>query len=226
MTVRSFDPPAAASEQLAQLRQHGCVLHTSFWTYDEGDETRGDETLAKEALLARFDEMLAENAAFRAGMPPGTRTFELRRTGEPTPGRIGLDDLLGPAFDAATNELRLFTFPPDYKARSANDYDHLPRALLNPPYTLRLPGLPDWPKSAEQEPAYHAAFHEALRAYVEGVVGISLLGLDAVQPVVHRWSTEWTNYFDAGREWWGTFCWTIQRPADRVIVVLLASSTD
>ena len=26
---------------------------------------------------------------------------------------------------------------------------------------------------------------------------------------IRKWSTDWSNYFDAGNEWWGAFLWTL-----------------
>lgn len=26
---------------------------------------------------------------------------------------------------------------------------------------------------------------------------------------IRKWSTDWSNYFDAGKEWWGAFLWTL-----------------
>lgn len=43
---------------------------------------------------------------------------------------------------------------------------------------------------------------------------------------IYRWETDWSNYFDAGREWWGTFLWTIQRPGSSNIAVIAGSTTD
>ena len=41
-----------------------------------------------------------------------------------------------------------------------------------------------------------------------------------------EWTTDWSNYFDAGREWWGTACWSVyDRRLDR-FAVLFASATD
>jgi len=43
---------------------------------------------------------------------------------------------------------------------------------------------------------------------------------------IFSWSTDWSNYFEAGHEWWGAFWWTI-RPAGLLrFVVVGASSTD
>ena len=43
---------------------------------------------------------------------------------------------------------------------------------------------------------------------------------------VYRWSTDWSEYFDEGREWWGTLCLTVyDKTLDR-FVVIMASATD
>ena len=227
-TVSAIPPTDAATIFLERFRRDGGVLQTSFFTYDADDDPPDVEALSRQALLLRFEQMDAENAAFRAQLPPGTRAFELRRT----PGmalvatRTTFATILGAAFDVNSAELRLFSFGADYKSRSSNDYEGLPRALLDPPYGVRVPGAREWPKTLAEEPAYHLAYGKVLRAYVEEVLGVSLFERDPAPPVCLRWSTDWTNYFDAGREWWGTFCWTLLRPADRVVIVLMASSTD
>ena len=43
---------------------------------------------------------------------------------------------------------------------------------------------------------------------------------------VFRWSTDWSEYFDDGREWWGAGCWTVYDPALDRFAVILASATD
>ncbi len=46
-------------------------------------------------------------------------------------------------------------------------------------------------------------------------------GLEAFE-----WTTDWSDYFDDGREWWGTLCLTVyDRSLDR-FAVILASATD
>ena len=43
---------------------------------------------------------------------------------------------------------------------------------------------------------------------------------------VFEWSTDWSDYFEDGHEWWGAMCYTVyDRSMDRY-AVLLASSTD
>ncbi len=43
---------------------------------------------------------------------------------------------------------------------------------------------------------------------------------------VCEWSTDWSDYFDAGHEWWGAACWSVYDPHAGRYAVLLASSTD
>ena len=49
-------------------------------------------------------------------------------------------------------------------------------------------------------------------------------GTDGLE--VYEWTTDWSNYFEAGHEWWGTACWSVyDRRMDRYIVIM-ASATD
>ena len=43
---------------------------------------------------------------------------------------------------------------------------------------------------------------------------------------VYQWTTDWSDYFDEGREWWGTLCLTVYDKAMDRFAVLLASATD
>ena len=49
-------------------------------------------------------------------------------------------------------------------------------------------------------------------------------GTDGLE--VYKWTTDWSEYFDDGHEWWGTLCLTVfDKSLDR-FVVILASATD
>ncbi len=49
-------------------------------------------------------------------------------------------------------------------------------------------------------------------------------GTDSLE--VFEWTTEWSDYFDEGHEWWGTLCLTVyDKTLDR-FVVIMASATD
>ena len=43
---------------------------------------------------------------------------------------------------------------------------------------------------------------------------------------VYEWTTDWSNYFDDGHEWWGTACWSVYDKQSNRYVVIMASTTD
>ena len=43
---------------------------------------------------------------------------------------------------------------------------------------------------------------------------------------VYEWTTDWSNYFDDGHEWWGAACWSVYDAHLNRFVVLFASATD
>lgn len=43
---------------------------------------------------------------------------------------------------------------------------------------------------------------------------------------VYEWSTDWSNYFDDGHEWWGAACWSIYDSSLDRYAVMMASTTD
>ena len=79
-------------------------------------------------------------------------------------------------------------------------------AYLDPPYSLS--GTP-----AER----NAAFYDALDLLFDGM---------RKDCTIFRWSDASSNYFDCGREWWGTYFWTVHVTGTDRIVGLVASATD
>ncbi len=43
---------------------------------------------------------------------------------------------------------------------------------------------------------------------------------------IYEWTTDWTSYFDAGHEWWGTACWSVYDKRMNRFVVIMADATD
>ncbi|HEX5324292.1 MAG TPA: hypothetical protein VFW40_10935 [Capsulimonadaceae bacterium] len=41
-----------------------------------------------------------------------------------------------------------------------------------------------------------------------------------------EWSTDWSSYFDAGKEWWGAHLCTVANPTRNLLIGIGASSTD
>ncbi len=79
-------------------------------------------------------------------------------------------------------------------------------AFSSPPYGVRV--------SAEET----AELFEKINAFVLGGISSS--------SVIYRWPTGWSNYFEAGDEWWGSFPWTFANPGTSNVVTLAASATD
>jgi hypothetical protein len=46
------------------------------------------------------------------------------------------------------------------------------------------------------------------------------------QSIIYEWPVDWSNFFVAGQEWWGSYLWTFASPGTHQIVVLAASTTD
>ena len=49
-------------------------------------------------------------------------------------------------------------------------------------------------------------------------------GTDGIE--VYKWTTDWSDYFDDGHEWWGTLCLTVYDKALDRFAVIMASATD
>lgn len=43
---------------------------------------------------------------------------------------------------------------------------------------------------------------------------------------IYKWSTDWSDYFDDGHEWWGALCYTVYDKAADRFAVIMASATD
>lgn len=43
---------------------------------------------------------------------------------------------------------------------------------------------------------------------------------------IYSWPTDCSNYFDDGKEWWGSFFWTVYNPTKNWYVGIAASTTD
>lgn len=78
-------------------------------------------------------------------------------------------------------------------------------AFSNPPYPLRLSG-----ESAEE------LFRRVNKLLFGDLSGWS----------ISRWSTNWSDYFIYGLEWWGAFLWTLVRKDCELAIWLGASTTD
>nr|MCR5263173.1 hypothetical protein [Clostridiales bacterium] len=49
-------------------------------------------------------------------------------------------------------------------------------------------------------------------------------GTDALD--IYEWTTDWSDFFDAGHEWYGACCWSVYDKSMNRYVVMLVSATD
>ena len=49
-------------------------------------------------------------------------------------------------------------------------------------------------------------------------------GIDGLE--VFGWTTDWSDYFDEGHEWWGSLCLTVYDQTLGRFVIIMAAATD
>ncbi|MBR3358990.1 MAG: hypothetical protein IKG46_14310 [Solobacterium sp.] len=58
------------------------------------------------------------------------------------------------------------------------------------------------------------------------IVNRTLFPMGTDHLVIYSWTTDWSDYFDDGHEWWGAACWSIYDPQMERYAVILVSATD
>lgn len=95
--------------------------------------------------------------------------------------------------------------------------------LLEPPYGLNLKfyhnyGTPEYYDEKRRE---YSAIYEMFLNYF-----ILLSEYKKDDLIIYSWSDDWSNFFDAGKDWWGTYYCTVYNKQNNTIIVLGASETD
>ncbi|MBO9204947.1 MULTISPECIES: hypothetical protein [Niastella] len=147
--------------------------------------------------------------------------------------QISNRDFLGPQFDLTNNKLLIkgvqnfyniyFYYDTDEDEKNAIDFNKISNqfnfretdgvsgafcgAFLEPPYAIKIGS------SIFEHGKYFLDFCD-------------LLFSDLANIEVYRWSVDSSNYFDAGKEWWGAHFWTIYNPAKNIYIGAIASTTD
>lgn len=135
-------------------------------------------------------------------------------------------------------EVRAEPFPWNLDIGKAKARQIDPAALFHVPENLQKNrvgrwsydcGLPD-PLKGEQIP-YWYAFWETPHTSGYGPdefrkVNSVLFPEGTDELEVYEWTTDWSNYFDDGREWWGTACWSAYDKRMNRYVVIMAATTD
>jgi hypothetical protein len=64
------------------------------------------------------------------------------------------------------------------------------------------------------------------RAALFANINRRVLGTAPESAEIFSWATDWSNYFDAGLEWWGAFFWTVRASGSSRFVAIGVSATD
>ena len=91
--------------------------------------------------------------------------------------------------------------------------------------TWSIPNV-DGYKAAFFHPPHGLGGSEHAKAELFSRINRYVLGSDRERGEIFSWSADWSNYFEAGHEWWGAFYWTIRSANSRRLVVVGASTTD
>ena len=119
--------------------------------------------------------------------------------GKPQAKQLSVDDFVGIELEKENLDIT------DYRKMG------LAHALLEPPYGLGLK------KNVEK-------YTYLYKVFVQDFLGINNRNKNSF--TIYEWSDDWSNYFDDGKEWWGTYYWTIFNRNTNTIIVVGGSSTD
>ena len=205
-------------------------------------ESTPDEPLAK--LLANYEAL--GGVIQHVLISPGT-------SGQPSAAyhraaALFTFDVLARRLDAYFENLLQH---PDYRGRHRNDFFTIrvnadlltgrpisPNEFVGPRWDRRqrqLTGSHEMTGYAYAffDPPYNLYDHGPARGYRAAqaadlfcALTDSLFGGFPDSLVIYEWSADCSNYFDDGREWWGTFFWTVEVPGSGRLVGVVASSTD
>lgn len=115
----------------------------------------------------------------------------------------------------------------DYENQPVNIRNYegckLAYALLEPPYGLNIE-IGGKRGSDEYCDLRTKKFTALYRMFLDDFVLLSEYKKEDL--VIYSWSDDWSSFFDAGKEWWGTYFWTVYNKKNNTIIVIGASESD
>jgi hypothetical protein len=198
--MHEFSPNAESAASLVEYRERGGVLDYVFLRPGGAAAASQSHKAAALAGIAAIDRRLESWAVSHASERyPVDSFFRLKWDESKLSG--------GPvAFTMFWGTDDVKPKPIGQHAWSIPDVDGYKTAFFHPPYGLRG-------SDHEKEDLF-----ERINAFV--------LGSDPTGCEIFSWSTDWSNYFDAGKQWWGAFYWTVRPVGSDWFAVIGASSTD
>lgn len=148
--------------------------------------------------------------------------------------KINLEHFLGPYFDLEEQKplmrgkLRNDTlnayFPFDSEETLANKVDINSRREI---YRKKYPENKGSFIYAFMEPPYSIRLGKDIKQRGEYLLDFMNFFFDDLNTIeVYAWNTDCSKIFDAGKEWWGSYFWTVYNPVKNRYIGILASETD
>jgi len=215
---------------LKRFANAGGVVEFLFFECEATQDNIASEATHRRAILAGMD-FIRQRSDEQLNMPSGTFRSEssdypqISFDKELMTGirgrRIDYIEFLGPRYSIERKGLivrgkeKLLNVNFFYKdpARQRNilpevedDRKGFAYAFSSPPYPIHL--------KAEE---LGELLEKFLTVVLGGVSGNSL---------IFQWPTNWSNFFETGDEWWGSFLWSFANPSSQQIAVIAASASD
>lgn len=141
---------------------------------------------------------------------------------EPVGQHVSFEEFLGTGFDIQADQLKLFSYNPQSRILYHSVTDGFAKALLDPPHSIGRNGDPANPEYLLQLTQH---LTQMLRDYLREILHLENFR-ETDHLVIYQWSDDWSNYFESGQEWWGTFFWTVYDTRRQTVAVIGASATD
>ncbi|MEH0158430.1 hypothetical protein V6R21_30535 [Limibacter armeniacum] len=147
---------------------------------------------------------------------------------------IGLEEFLGAFYDLEQGK-------PFVRGKKGNDtrnsyfYFDTEEAVVNKidmkkriqEFNLKYPNRNGNFVYAFMEPPYSIQTGKTIKEKGEYLIDfMNFIFTDMTKIEIMKWGTDCSPYFDAGKEWWGTFFWTVYNPEKDWYIGICGSSTD
>lgn len=143
---------------------------------------------------------------------------------------ISLREFMGPYFDLEARKPLIRGFKLFINNYFYHDSEEKKATIIHPKYSqeernseFNSHGF----AHAFLEPPYSISVNKSMHdtgSYFLSICDFLFSDLDQI--VVYKWSTDCSNYFDDGKEWWGCHFWTVYNPEKDYYMGIIGSTTD
>jgi hypothetical protein len=210
MSLTEIPAPEDIRPMLRSYESMGGVLDFVFFDLPPSDEAEYD--IHRSAAISTLEAIRRRIPLFQFSIRPEGAV------GQP----VSVEKFLGPHYDQRKGTYKL------YGARSKSggaDYttEGYTDAFFDPPHGLGAKRRGMMPLREFYGSSSKPAYRDDRDLFRD--MNVALFN-NFADLTVYSWSTDWSTYFDQGKEWWGAHLWTVANPARNLLIGLGASSTD